>query len=300
LPSKAIPPNRDRLQSRAIVACGIPSLIYLCYEAIRYASLAGHSGHVYLAMTTAVSAFFALVTWRLKAATPLAAICGALVCFSITILSGRPDGASIFHSGVAPLIVLFALTHEATRIRHNRESDENAVEDRNGRKAGQVIANLGAAALASLYCFAAVNHIPRGSLGPLRVAAFQLPMLAALAEATADTVSSEIGQAFSGRAILLTTFRRVPSGTDGAISSIGTLAGIATAGLVALVGMPAVGINTEECRAVFFAAVAGLFFDSLLGATLERQGWIGNDLVNLASATFAAAFTFATYRCSFA
>ena len=36
---------------------------------------------------------------------------------------------------------------------------------------------------------------------------------------------------------------------------------------------------------------AGLFFDSLLGATLERRGWIGNNLVNLASTAFAAALT---------
>jgi uncharacterized membrane protein len=32
----------------------------------------------------------------------------------------------------------------------------------------------------------------------------------------------------------------------------------------------------------------GLFFDSLLGATAERRGWIGNDLVNFASTLVAA------------
>ena len=30
------------------------------------------------------------------------------------------------------------------------------------------------------------------------------------------------------------------------------------------------------------------FFDSLLGATVERRGWLGNDLVNFASTVFAA------------
>jgi uncharacterized membrane protein len=32
----------------------------------------------------------------------------------------------------------------------------------------------------------------------------------------------------------------------------------------------------------------GLFFDSLLGATVERRGWIGNDLVNFVSTLVAA------------
>jgi uncharacterized membrane protein len=36
------------------------------------------------------------------------------------------------------------------------------------------------------------------------------------------------------------------------------------------------------------AAGAGLYFDSLLGATVERRGWMGNDLVNFTSTLFAA------------
>ena len=41
------------------------------------------------------------------------------------------------------------------------------------------------------------------------------------------------------------------------------------------------------------AAILGMLFDSLLGATLERGGWIGNDLVNFLSTAFAAAVTLA-------
>lgn len=36
--------------------------------------------------------------------------------------------------------------------------------------------------------------------------------------------------------------------------------------------------------------VFGLFFDSLLGATLERQGWLNNDAVNFLSTLSAAVF----------
>jgi uncharacterized membrane protein len=36
--------------------------------------------------------------------------------------------------------------------------------------------------------------------------------------------------------------------------------------------------------------VFGLFFDSLLGATLERRGWLNNDAVNFLSTASAAVF----------
>ena len=120
------------------------------------------------------------------------------------------------------------------------------------------------------------------------VALISIPMLAALAEATADTVSSEIGQAFGGQPILLTSLRRVPPGTDGAITLYGTLVGILAAAIIAATGAPALGMSPAECLVAFTAGVAGLFFDSLLGATIERKGWIGNDLVNFTSTAFAA------------
>lgn len=123
-------------------------------------------------------------------------------------------------------------------------------------------------------------------------------MLAALAEATADTVSSEIGQAFGGKPFMLTTLRRVPPGTDGAISLTGTLAGIAAAAIIAATGAPALGMSPAACAIAFAAGVAGLFFDSLLGATVERKGWINNDLVNFSSTAFAAAVALLAIRIS--
>ena len=49
--------------------------------------------------------------------------------------------------------------------------------------------------------------------------------MAALAEAAADTVSSEVGQATGRGAYMITDFRDAPIGTNGAISVEGTLAG---------------------------------------------------------------------------
>jgi len=114
--------------------------------------------------------------------------------------------------------------------------------------------------------------------------------VAALAEAAADTVSSEVGQVFGGQPRMITTLRRVEPGTDGAISPIGTLSGVAAAGLVALSGTLALSGGREMFCVAAAGGVFGLFFDSLLGATLERRGWLNNDAVNFLSTTSASAF----------
>jgi uncharacterized protein (TIGR00297 family) len=301
-PVKAISPARDRLQSRVLVALGAPVLLWITWRAIEYARVAGDPGSIYLLKAAAISAMFGLVAFRLRAATAGAAAYGSLICFDLTILTGKPDGGSVAHSGPIPLLLLFALTYLSTRFRQNRQPLGVAEgEERRGRNAAQVVANLGIGAVAAMQWYMYMGfRLPHGANGPAVFAYMQAPMLAALAEATADTVSSEIGQAIGGTPFLLTSFRRVSPGTDGAVSLVGTLAGVAAAALIALVGIPALSLDPADIVRVLIAAIAGLFFDSLLGASLERRGWIGNDLVNFASTAFAAALCYALLPHSFA
>ena len=113
-------------------------------------------------------------------------------------------------------------------------------------------------------------------------------LVAALAEAAADTVSSEIGQAIGGTPILITNGRRVPPGTDGAITLAGTAAGCTAAAIVVLAAIPTLRLDLRQAAIAFIAAIAGLFADSLIGATLERRGWLNNDSVNFLSTAIAA------------
>jgi uncharacterized protein (TIGR00297 family) len=118
--------------------------------------------------------------------------------------------------------------------------------------------------------------------------------LAALAEAAADTVSSEIGQVLGGRPRMITTLRAVEPGTDGAVSIAGTLAGLVAAAIVAGAGSWALRGDWTLFKLSCAGAVFGLLFDSLLGATLEKRGWLNNDAVNFLSTASAAAFALAT------
>ena len=117
---------------------------------------------------------------------------------------------------------------------------------------------------------------------------YAVMVVAVLAEATADTLASELGEVLGGPPFMITTLRRVAPGSDGAVSLAGTVAGTSGALLVALVAMPALGLSIGSALGAGLGAIGGLFFDSLLGATAERRGWLNNDAVNFLS-TIAAA-----------
>ena len=74
------------------------------------------------------------------------------------------------------------------------------------------------------------------------------------------------------------------------MSLLGTAAGVLAAAVVAGVGMAAMRMTLRQSAVALAGGIAGLFFDSVLGATVERRGWLGNDLVNFSSTAFAVVF----------
>jgi uncharacterized protein (TIGR00297 family) len=228
---------------------------------------------------------FAVLVWALRAATPMGSFCGGLVTL-VVILGTAIFNNSVLRSGLVPLIALFVLTFAATKAGKRRKVQLGVAEAGHGRSAAQVVANLGMAGLVIVAgWFGFFGRFCCG--GDFQLVAMPVCVVAALCEATADTVSSEIGQAFGGRPFLLTTLRRVEAGTDGAVSLLGTVAGVAAAAMVAWLGFWAMRMSYRQAGRALVGGVAGLVFDSLLGATAERRGWLGNDLVNFFSTGFA-------------
>lgn len=281
---KKISPSRDRFQASLLVwtmgtLLTTTSIAFFVFKTDQaYGQLALRAG--------LVSLCFALIVWVLRAGTPMAAFCGGMVCFLVISSTEGVQAWPEVHSGLTPLMTLFLLTYLSTQAGKSRKARAGLAESRRGRNAAQVIANLGAAGLVAALA-ASPAAIPP-VFGPfathLGVSAM---LLGVLAEATADTVSSEIGQGFGGAPFLLTTFRRVEPGTDGAISLLGTAAGICGAALIVLAGAWAMALPRHMALAGLYGGVAGLFFDSILGVTVERRGWFGNDLVNFSSTVFA-------------
>jgi uncharacterized protein (TIGR00297 family) len=197
---------------------------------------------------------------------------GAAVGFLVTLILFVAAGPAIFGA----VLLVFVLTYAATRFGRQRKRFLLIAERPGGRDAAQVLANLGFAAVAAGLANVTTLH-----------AALLAGSIASLAEAAADTVSSEVGKAVARSARLITTGRTVPAGTDGAISIWGTVAGIIAA---TLVGIEAFATGILGLRLAVVAALAGavaMFFDSLLGATLERRGRLTNNTVNLISTAIA-------------
>lgn len=216
----------------------------------------------------AVTAAFAVAARVLRSVTVGGALAGALVTFFLWIASPPAFLAEL---------AVFVLTSAATRAGYGRKQRLGTAERRDGRSSSQVLANLAVAVACAL--------LATYSRQPL----FMFACVGALAEAAADTVSSEMGQALSAEPFLITDFRPVPAGTDGGVSGPGTLAGIAAALIVSGISVLAHVVPGRGLAIGLLAGTAGMLFDSLLGATLERSGILDNDQVNFSSTFFAAA-----------
>lgn len=289
----AIPAERDQAQTRGLVLVVGALLLMEAAGMLRGAIGAAREFPFHVALVVGISVGFAVLVRLLRAATVGGAVSGGAVCLLLTYGSGWVS-EGVWRSGLLPLICLFALTFLATRAGRGRKMRAGLAEGRRGRSAAQVLANLSAAAM----CVSPGvewwlrRHGPAG--GGLGFAdlwvgvAMKTAALAALAEATADTMSSEVGQAFGGRPVLVTKLRRVDPGTDGAVSLVGTLSGVLGGAAVAAAGCWAMHLGMYGAVVAWGCGVLGSVADTLLGATAERRGWIGNDVVNFLSTLVAA------------
>ena len=220
----------------------------------------------------AISILFAVLGRLVRGVTAGGAVAGAFVCFLLLWAGGLAAFTALF--------TVFVLTWFSTRIGYARKQRLGTAEARSGRDALQVFANLGAAAVCAIL-FASFGR--NGLL---------LAMIAALAEPAADTVSSEIGQTSGGSPRLITTWQTATHGTNGAVTLTGTLAGAVAACVVVFAFTFCGGLGPHFAFACSAAGIFGMLADSLLGATIENRGWLGNNVVNFLSTVVAAAIAF--------
>lgn len=179
------------------------------------------------------------------------------------------------------MLIFLSLGYASTKYKFSyKESIKVAESDLGRRNAVNVLGNgLVPLAFGFLFFIADVffpNVFPREAI----IAGF----VASVATITADTLSSEIGVLSKGEPLLITSLKKVPMGTDGGVSPLGSLAGISGAVIIGISSW-LIGILGFE-YAMFSALLGGIIgfnFDSLLGATLEREGIIGNASVNFLS-----------------
>jgi uncharacterized protein (TIGR00297 family) len=217
-----------------------------------------------------VNVVFATAAWRVRAITGAGATTGAVIGIIVWSATGAAGWTMLFATFVAAAIT--------TRLGHRRKRLLGIAEERDGRRGpGNAIANTGLAAWAALIASATVDPTIA-----------RIAMVAALTTAASDTVASEIGKAWGTTTVLVTSGRRVPPGTSGAVSVEGTAALAGAAFLLASLG---VGLGLAPASALLpiaIAAVAASFAEGVLGATLEAPGILNNDLLNFVNSAIGA------------
>jgi uncharacterized protein (TIGR00297 family) len=225
-----------------------------------------------LAIAAAVTLGFAVLARALRGVNRSGAVAGGIACFLLFAGAGP--------TAFATLAALFLMTWVATRLGYRRKLALGLAERREGRNAWQVLANLVVPALGSVVFSATGN---RGWL---------IAALAALAEAATDTVASEVGQYRGPDPRLITTWERVPPGTDGGVTIPGSIAGLAAGLVIAAVATVGGMLPQAQLWIPVAAGFGGMLIDSILGATLQRRGWISNQTVNFLATLAAAALAY--------
>jgi uncharacterized protein (TIGR00297 family) len=213
----------------------------------------------------------AIAAWAIGGVSVLGALAGAAI--SVIVLAGAGSPAWWL------LGLTFAATTIATKVGASRKTAMGIAEPRHGRRsAGSIVANTGLAAGAAVL----VAADPAASMPRVILAA-------ALITAGSDSIASEIGKAWGGTTRVMWTGRRVPPGTDGAISFAGTIAGALAAIVLAPAAAALALIETRAVALVAVAAFAASLIESGVAVTLERGGWLDNDGVNFVATALGGA-----------
>jgi len=233
-----------------------------------------------------VNAFFDLNQW-FQAVIVTAIFAGIGLATRSVGVSGFIGGfvigvlvyASLGYHGFLILLTFFIIGTACTRLGYSTKAAKGIAQEAGGARSAKHTAAKGLVALIAAivyFFFPETNWIIVG-------------FISALATAAADTASSEIGQLYGRTPILITSFKVVEPGTEGAVSLEGTFAGIvagAILGAMAWLFWPEMGFAVFI--AVTLASFIGNLVESVLGATLENLPWVTNEHINFLNTLIGA------------
>ena len=194
----------------------------------------------------------ALVAYRLRLLRSSGAAAATLV--GACTVTGGADWVA--------LLLFFFLSSTALTAWRGADREQlvgGMIEKGGPRDAIQVLANGGvfaAAALASTFGNAGI---------------WQAVGAGAIAAATADTWSTEVGTVLGGTPRLILSGRLVPPGTSGGVTAAGIATSLAASVLAALV---VTSMRWETpVLAIVAGGVIGSLVDSVIGATIQERRW---------------------------
>ena len=204
--------------------------------------------------------FFSVKASKLSEA---GAVTGGLLGFVIFLGAG--------FTGLTMLTMFFILGTAASAWKINYKTNLGLAEENKGRRtASQAIANAGVAGILGLLSW----------LFPVKADLFSIMLAASFAAATADTLSSELGNIYGTKYYNILTLKPDKRGLNGVVSTEGTLIGALGSSLIALIYGLGIAWDWAVLWIIIASGIMGNLADSVLGATLERQKYLSNDAVN--------------------
>ncbi|KAJ7948801.1 protein VTE6, chloroplastic-like [Quillaja saponaria] len=153
----------------------------------------------------------------------LSGICAAFLLGTLTWRAFGPSGFLL-------VATYFVIGTAATKVKMAHKEAQGVAEKRKGRRGlGSVI---GSSAAGCVCAFLSIFGAGVAAYNLL----WQLGFVASFCTKLSDTVSSEVGKAYGKTTYLVTTFKVVPRGTEGAVSVEGTFAGFLALIILAFVG----------------------------------------------------------------
>ena len=183
--------------------------------------------------------------------------------------------------GYAVVMFYFLVGSAVTKIGMAEKEAAGIAEKRSGMRGPE---NVWGSALTATIC-ALMTVLVNSPFQELLI----LGYVASFATKLSDTSASEVGKAYGKSTFLITTFKPVPRGTEGAISLEGTVAGIIASIAIAIIGYLVGMINLVGIVYCILAAFIATNIESLIGATLqERWQFLTNEVVNFINTTIGA------------
>ena len=167
------------------------------------------------------------------------------------------------------MIAFFVLGSAATKYKFEYKKRIGVEQGQSGARGYKNVFANGIAATAAAVLF-----------GVFQEPVFVVMYVGCVATAAADTLASEIGVT-GGVPYMITTLKKVPIGTNGGVTLVGQsvalFGGLAISLVAFLLGM----ITLPMVAVCTLAGFVGTNIDSLIGATLENRGFLGNAGTNL-------------------
>ena len=186
--------------------------------------------------------------------------------------------------GWTAVVIYLALGSLVTKIGFKRKELKGIAESRGGRRGPEnVWGSAGTGAIIAI-----LIKLGIGSSDLLTIA-----FSSSFAAKLGDTFGSEIGKTWGTRTFLITTFKPVLAGTEGAVSREGTLASLMGSTFMA-VTLYFLGLvpNSQYILVVIISGFIATIFESFIGAIFQnRITYLTNEVVNFIQTSFAAIFS---------